>query len=74
MSLLLTIVSTFECEWKVSYFILSSFSIFLSTNTNIVANLYPLNSVNNFFSLFLIADLVSLSYSSGLKKSKILTL
>ena len=28
MSLLLIIVSAFECKWKMSYFILSSFSFF----------------------------------------------
>ena len=49
------------------YFVLSSLSIFLITKTNVITNLNPLNSVNNFFSLFLIADSASLSCSSGLK-------
>ena len=49
------------------HFVLSSLSIFLNTKTNVITNLNPLNSVNNFFSLFLIADSASLSCSSGLK-------
>ena len=43
------------------YFVLSSLSIFLITKTNVITNLNPLNSANNFFSLFLIADSASLS-------------
>ena len=54
-----------------SYFVLSSLSIFLNTNTNVATHLYPLNSDNNFISLFLIADSVS---SSGSNEFKISTL
>ena len=57
-----------------SYFVLSSFCIFLNIKTNFVTNLHLLNSDNNFFGLFLIADSVSLSCSSGLKEFKISTL
>ena len=57
-----------------SYFVLSSLSIFLNTKTSVVRNLNPLNSVNNFFSLFLIADSVSLICSSGLNEFKVSTL
>ena len=56
-----------------SYFVLSQISIFFSTKTSAVTNLNPRNSVNNVFSLFLIADSVSLSYSSGSKEFKIST-
>ena len=38
MSLSLILVSAFECEQKVSYFVLSSLSIFLKTKTNHVTN------------------------------------
>ena len=55
------------------YFVLSSFSFFLSTKTNVVTNLNPLNSVNKFFNSLLSADLLSLSCSSGLKECKIST-
>ena len=48
--------------------------VFLPSKTNVVTNLNPLNSVNNFFSLFLIADSVSLNCSSRLKEFKISTL
>ena len=48
--------------------------IFLHTKTNFVTNLNPLSSDNNFLSLFLIADSVSLSCSSGSKEFKISTL
>ena len=51
-----------------SYFVLSLLSIFLKTKTNAVTNLNPINSDNNFFSLFLIVDSGSLSCSSGLKE------
>ena len=74
MSLSLILVSAFECEQKVSYFVLSSLSIFLKTKTNHVTNSNLLNSVNNLFSLFLIADSVYLSFSSGLKELKTSTL
>ena len=65
-------VSAFKCEKNLSDFLLSSFSIFLNIKTNhVVMNLNQLNIVNNFFSLFLTADSVSLSCSSGLKEFKI---
>ena len=57
-----------------SDFVLSSLSIFLSTWTSVDMNLNPLKSDNNFFSLFLIADSVSLSCNSGLKEFPISTL
>ena len=44
--------------------VLLSLSMFLGTKNNAVTDLIPLNSVNSFVSL--IADLVSLSCSSGL--------
>ena len=50
------------------YFVSLSLSIILNTNASVATNLNPLKSINNFFSLFLIADLVSLSCSSRLKK------
>ena len=56
-----------------SCFVLSSLSIFLNTKANAVTNLNPLHSDNNFFSLILIADAVSLSRSLGLKEFKIST-
>ena len=46
MSLLLIIISAFEFEQKISYFALSSLSIFLNTKTTAVTNLNPLSSVN----------------------------
>ena len=54
-----------------SYFVLSSHSIFLNTETNTVTNLNPFNSDNKSISLLLISDSVSLSCSSGLNKFKI---
>ena len=42
MSLSLTSISASEFEEKVSYFILSSLSVFLNTETNVVTNLKPL--------------------------------
>ena len=54
-----------------SYSALSSFSIFLNTKTNVVTNLNPLNSDKGRFSLFLIADSLSLSCNSGFKEFKI---
>ena len=74
MSLSLIIISAFELEQKLSNFTLSSLSIFLNTKTSIVTNLNLLNSDNNFFYLFLIANSVSLSCTSGLKEFKISTL
>ena len=59
MSLSLLIVYAFEYEQKVSFFVLSSLSIFLSPKTNVFTDLNLLNSGNNFSSLFLIADSVS---------------
>ena len=44
------------------------FVFFLKSKTNVVTNLNPLNSANNFLSLFLIIDSVSLICSSWLKK------
>ena len=67
MSLSLTIVSAFECDENVSYFVLPSLYIFLSTKTSVVTNLNSFNSVNNFLSLFLISNSTSLTFSSGLK-------
>ena len=61
MSLSLIIVSAFECEQKVLYFALSSLSIFLNSKTNVFPNLNPLDSVNKYISLLLIADSVCLS-------------
>ena len=74
MSISFIIISAFEFEKKLSYFVLSLLSIFLNTTTNVVTNLNPLNSGNNYISLLLIADSVSLSCSSGLKEFKIPTL
>ena len=74
MSLSLIIISAFEFEKKFSNFVLSSLSIFLKTKTNVNTNLNPLQLKNKFFSLFLIADSVSLSCSSGLKEFEISTL
>ena len=74
MSLSLIIIFAFELEQNLSNFVLSSFSIFLNTKTSVVMNLNPLNSDNNFFSLLLIVDSVSLSCSSGLKEFKTSTL
>ena len=54
-----------------SDFVLSSLSISLSTKTSVAMSLNPLNSVNNFFSLFSIADSGSLNFSSGLTEFKI---
>ena len=56
-------------------FVSSSLSVlyFLNSRNHVVADLKPFNSVNQSFSLLLIADSVSLSCSSGLKEFKILT-
>ena len=56
MSLWLIIISAFDLEQKVSHFVLSSLSIFFNTKTSVATNLNPLNSVNIFSSLFLIAE------------------
>ena len=45
--------------------------IFLNFKTNVVTNLNPLNSDNNYFILFLVPVSVSLSCSSRLKEFKI---
>ena len=66
-------VYAFEFEQKVSYFALSSLSIFLNSKTSVVTNLKPFNCANKSVSLFLI-DSVSLSYSSRLNEFKISTL
>ena len=47
--------------------------MFLSTKTSVVTNLNHVKLINNFFSLFLIADPVSLSCSPELKEFKIST-
>ena len=54
--------------------VLSLVSIFLNSKTSIVTDLKPFNSDNNSISLFLVADSVFLSCSSGLKEFKISTL
>ena len=72
MSLSLIINFASEYEQKVSNFVLSSLSIILNTNANVVTRLNPFNSVNNVFSLF--AYSVFLSCSSRLKEFEILTL
>ena len=54
-----------------SYFVLFSLFIILSTKTSVVTNVNPLNLVNYVFSLYLIADLVSSSCISELKEFKI---
>ena len=74
MSLLLIIISAFEFEKKIPYFVLSLLSLFLKTKTNVVSNFKPFNWFNNSISLLLIADSVSLSYNSELKEFKISTL
>ena len=43
------------------HIVLSSFSAFLNSKTNVVTNLNPLSSVNKCISLFVITDSVSLS-------------
>ena len=69
ISLSLKIVSAFELEYQVVYFAISSLSIYFKNSiTNIVTNLKHLNSINKCISLFLTADSVSLSCSSGSKK------
>ena len=45
----LLIVSSLECVLNMSYLVICSLSIFLSTKTSGVKNLNPLHSVNNFF-------------------------
>ena len=54
--------------------VLSLVSIFLNSKTSIVTDLKPFNSDNNSISLFLVADSVFLSCSSGLKEFNISTL
>ena len=56
-----------ELKQKLSYFVLSSLSIFLNTKTNVATNLRLFNCVNHYFSLLLDADPISLSCSSGSK-------
>ena len=56
------------------YFVTSSLSTFLNSKTNVATNVKLLNLYNKSISLFLIANSVSLSCSSGLKKFKISTL
>ena len=74
----MTIIKNRFCFWvrinsfelKLIYFVGSSLSIFLNSIANVVTNLNPLNSVSKFDSFFLIADSVSVNYSSRLKNSK----
>ena len=68
------VVSAFVFKKKVSYFVLSSLSIFLDSKTIVVTNLKPFNSDNKSISLFVITDSVSLSCSSGLKEISTSTL
>ena len=49
MSLSLIIVSAFECQQKVHFFVLSSLSIVLSTKTTFATNINPLSLVNSLF-------------------------
>ena len=53
------------------YFVSWLLSIFLNSKTNVVTNLKPLNSDNKSISLFLVTNLESLNYDSGLKEFKI---
>ena len=72
-----TFIDNYFCFWawiKLSDFVLSSLSIFLNTEANVVTNLKPFNWVNNFISLLLNVDSVSSGCSSGLNKFKISTL
>ena len=55
------------------YSVWSSLLIFLNSKTNVATNLKPFDSDDKFISLFLIADSVSLSCSSGLKEFKFST-
>ena len=55
------------------YFVTSSLSTFLNSKTNVATNVKLLNLYNKSISLFLIANSVSLSCSSGLKELKIST-
>ena len=55
-------------------FVLPLRFMFLNTKTNVTTNLKPFDLVNKSISLHLIADLVTLSCSSGLKGFKISTL
>ena len=48
--------------------------MFLNSKTIVVTNSNPFNSDNKSISLFLVADSVSLSCSSGLKEFKFSTL
>ena len=52
MPFLLTTVSVFELEQKVSFFVLSSFSLFLNPKTSAVTNLNTFDSVSTCNSLF----------------------
>ena len=74
MRLSLTIVPAFEFEQNGLYCILSLLWIFLNSKTSVATNLKSFNSVNKPISVFLIADSVSLTCSSGLKELMISTL
>ena len=65
------IIETYHQYHFHSYFDASLFSTFLNTKINVVMNL---NWANKSFNLLLIADSVSLTCISGLKKTKISTL
>ena len=54
-----------------AYFVLSSLSIFLNTETNVATNINPLNSGNISISLLSIAYSVSSCFSSGVKKKNL---
>ena len=68
MSHSLVIISAFELEQKLSYFVLSSLPIFLNTKTSVVTNLKFL--IESIIKNNLIADSASLSCGSGLKEFK----
>ena len=74
MSHSLLIVSTFDCNKRCHILFYYHFLFFFNSKNNVATNLNPLNSVKNFFSLFLIADSVNLSSSSWLKEFQVLTL
>ena len=60
ISLSLVTVSAFECEKKVSYFLLPSLSIFFSTKTNIVTtSLMVSDNLCKVFGCIVITDFIS---------------
>ena len=62
---LLSLITTFTLEFtqKLLHIVLSSFSIYVNSNTNFFTNLSLFNLDNKSISLFLIAETVSLSCS-----------